>query len=144
MESSLFRSCSTPSKSSAWQKVNLKPSSRPCVVMWTAHLRSRTLSSTRGCQQIRAPHSRHASVRMVSCHRCVRTRELQPAIAAQRRAFDGCLSLRSLTLADTPPETWTDTESADALKFDMRVQADARRGGNPLRQNDILGTELGK
>ena len=43
-----------------------------------------------------------------------------------------------------PPEKWTDTKTAAYMRWQARVQGDARRNGNQLRQNEILGRELGK
>ena len=43
-----------------------------------------------------------------------------------------------------PPEEWDDTVTAEALKWEQKVQMEAQRGGNQLRQNDILRNELGK
>ena len=43
-----------------------------------------------------------------------------------------------------PPEEWVDTESAKKLQWEQKVQMQARREGNGMRQNDILRDELGK
>ena len=43
-----------------------------------------------------------------------------------------------------PPEQWRETQSAAALRWEQRVQLEAQRSGNQLRQNEILGNELGK
>jgi hypothetical protein len=42
-----------------------------------------------------------------------------------------------------PPERWSETRSADELRWEQKVQAEARRGGNQLRQNELLQQELG-
>ena len=43
-----------------------------------------------------------------------------------------------------PPEKWADTKSQAALQQEQWVQFQAQKGGNKLRQNEILGSELGK
>ena len=43
-----------------------------------------------------------------------------------------------------PPEKWEDTKSAEELRKDQWIEFEARRSGNALRQNEILGKELGK
>ena len=44
-----------------------------------------------------------------------------------------------------PPELWQDNNTTSAeLKWQERVQFDAQRQGNRLRQNDVLRNELGK
>ena len=42
------------------------------------------------------------------------------------------------------PEQWVDTKTAKELQWQQLVQMQAQRGGNQLRQNDILSNELGK
>ena len=43
-----------------------------------------------------------------------------------------------------PPEKWSETRSAEELRWERKVQLQAQREGNALRQNDILSNELGK
>lgn len=43
----------------------------------------------------------------------------------------------------TPPETWIDTKTDEAIRWQNKVQGDARRYGNQLKQNDILNDQLG-
>ena len=49
--------------------------------------------------------------------------------------------LQSLYVA---PEEWNDRKTAEALKWEQKVQMQAQKNGNGLRQNDILRDELGK
>ena len=43
-----------------------------------------------------------------------------------------------------PPEQWSETRSQEELQWEQKVQFQALRSGNKLRQNDILQNELGK
>ena len=43
-----------------------------------------------------------------------------------------------------PPEQWQENATAEEIRWEQRVQADAQRGGDRVRQNDIIGNELGK
>ena len=43
-----------------------------------------------------------------------------------------------------PPEQWREEQSQKEIEWEQRVQMQARRSGNALRQNDILRNELGK
>ena len=43
-----------------------------------------------------------------------------------------------------PPELWDDNVTEAALAWERQVQFDAKRGGNALRQNEILRDEIGK
>ena len=42
-----------------------------------------------------------------------------------------------------PPELWDDNTTAAELKWERRVQFDAQRGGNGVRQNEILQKAIG-
>ena len=43
-----------------------------------------------------------------------------------------------------PPEKWADTQTQAELQREQWIQFQAQQGGNKLRQNEILGNELGK
>ena len=43
-----------------------------------------------------------------------------------------------------PPEQWDETASQEAVQWERKVQMEAQKNGNQLRQNDILNNELGK
>lgn len=43
-----------------------------------------------------------------------------------------------------PPEEWIDTETDKQIAWEKRVRFEAMRGGNGIRQNEILGREIGK
>eukprot|EP00746_Dinoflagellata_sp_MGD_P079064 gnl/MRDRNA2_/MRDRNA2_315882_c0_seq1.p1 gnl/MRDRNA2_/MRDRNA2_315882_c0~~gnl/MRDRNA2_/MRDRNA2_315882_c0_seq1.p1 ORF type:complete len:225 (+),score=43.49 gnl/MRDRNA2_/MRDRNA2_315882_c0_seq1:128-802(+) len=43
-----------------------------------------------------------------------------------------------------PPELWEDDRTASEVQWDLRMQYEAQRSGNALRQNDILSDELRK
>ena len=43
-----------------------------------------------------------------------------------------------------PPEAWTDTRTQAERMWEQKVQFQAQRGGNKVRQNEILADELGK
>ena len=64
--------------------------------------------------------------------------ELRTAIDAQLNK-DG--KLDSLYL---PPEEWQESASLEELRWEQKVQMQAQKNGNGLKQNDILNSELGK
>lgn len=43
-----------------------------------------------------------------------------------------------------PPEEWVDNRTDAELRRDQQMQFDALREGNAMRQNGILGREIGK
>ena len=65
--------------------------------------------------------------------------------ASTRQAIEARLNkegmLNSLYI---PPEQWTEDRTRQELNWERKVQMQAQREGNQLRQNDILGDELGK
>lgn len=66
----------------------------------------------------------------------------------QVQAKCASLDLAHLDLRDARPShfaaQWTETRSADELRWEQQVQLEARRGGNQLKQNDILQNEIGR